>query len=81
MGKGRTAVLLKFVFREAGQQVSPVAMSCPSPWLHPVCCYKRPLKEEEELFCFEGLFAFEYWEEAFTLGLLVWELLQRKKNC
>jgi hypothetical protein len=55
MGKGRTAVLLKFVFREAGQQVSPVAMSCPSPWLHPVCCYKRPLKEKEGLFCLLGL--------------------------
>jgi hypothetical protein len=24
-------------------------MSCPSPWLHPVCCYKRPLKGEEGL--------------------------------
>jgi hypothetical protein len=81
-------------------------MSRPSPWLHPVCCYKRPLKEEEGLllltfafwgftlgfwafglfawllaFWFGGLFAFEYWEEAFTLGLLVWEAFGREKNC
>jgi hypothetical protein len=32
-------------------------------------------------FCFVGLFAFEYWEEAFTLGLLVWEAFGREKNC
>jgi hypothetical protein len=31
-------------------------------------------------FCFGGLFAFEYWEEAFTLGLLVWEAFGREKN-
>jgi hypothetical protein len=77
------------VFREAGMEVSPVAMSCPSPWLHPVCHCKRPLKEEERLlpfgallwaFCFGGLFTFEYWEEAFTLGLLVWEAFGREKN-
>jgi hypothetical protein len=30
-------------------------------------------------FCFGGLFAFEYWEEAFTLGLLVWEAFGREK--
>jgi hypothetical protein len=28
-----------------------------------------------------GVFAFEYWEEAFTLGLLVWEAFGREKNC
>jgi hypothetical protein len=50
------------VFKEAGMQVSPVAMSRPSLWLHPVCCYKRPLKEEEGLlvfafgFCLLGLY-------------------------
>jgi hypothetical protein len=46
------------VFREAGTQVSLVTMSCPSLWLHPVCCYERPLKEEEGLwgFCFWGLY-------------------------
>jgi hypothetical protein len=44
------------VFREAGTQVSPVTMSCPSPWLPPVCCYKRPLKEEEGLFVFWGFY-------------------------
>jgi hypothetical protein len=32
------------------------------------------------VFCFAGLFAFEYWEEAFTLGLLVWEAFEREKN-
>jgi hypothetical protein len=32
------------------------------------------------LFFFGGLFAFEYWEEAFTLGLLVWEAFGREKN-
>jgi hypothetical protein len=26
------------------------------------------------------LFAFEYWEEAFTLGLLVWEAFGREKE-
>jgi hypothetical protein len=31
-------------------------------------------------FCFGGLFAFEYWEEAFTLGLLVWEAFESEKN-
>jgi hypothetical protein len=36
-------------------QVSPVTLSCPSPWLHPVCCYKRPLKEEEGLLFFAAL--------------------------
>jgi hypothetical protein len=74
------------VFREAGTQVSLVTMSCPSLWLHPVCCYERPLKEEEGLlgllllgallwafglFALGGFFAFEYWEEAFG----------REKNC
>jgi hypothetical protein len=29
---------------------------------------------------FGGLFAFEYWEEAFTLGLLVWDAFGRVKN-
>jgi hypothetical protein len=43
------------VFREAGMQVSPVAMPHPSPWLHPVCCYKRPLKEEEGMLLFGAL--------------------------
>jgi hypothetical protein len=39
-------------------QVSPVTMSHPSPWLHPVCCYKRHLKEEEGFFgLYFGLFA------------------------
>jgi hypothetical protein len=37
------------VFIKTGTLVSPVTMSRPSPWLHPVCCYKRPLKEEEGL--------------------------------
>jgi hypothetical protein len=73
-------------------------MSPPSPWLHPVCCYKRPLKQEEGLllwglyfglldfllgfwiFFLGKLLAFEYWEEAFTLGLLVWEAFGREKN-
>jgi hypothetical protein len=36
--------------------MSPVAMSHPSPWLHPVCCYKRPLKEEDGLLPFGILF-------------------------
>jgi hypothetical protein len=33
------------------------------------------------LFALGGFFAFEYWEEAFTMGLLVWEVFGRKKNC
>jgi hypothetical protein len=80
------------VFREAGMQVSPVTMSHPSPWLHPDGCYKRPLKEEEGLsafwgftlafglFALGGFFVFEYWEEDFTLGFLVWEAFGREKN-
>jgi hypothetical protein len=51
-------------------QVSPVAMSRPSLWLHPVCCYKRPLKEK-------GGFAFGFW--GFTLGFLLWEAFGREK--
>jgi hypothetical protein len=43
------------VFREAGTQVSPVAMPHPSLWPHPVCCYKRPLKEEEWFLLFGAL--------------------------
>jgi hypothetical protein len=70
-------------------QVSPVTKSGLFQCLHPVCCYKRPLKEEQGFcllgaliwaFCFEGLFAFECWEETFTLGLLVWEAFGREKN-
>jgi hypothetical protein len=29
---------------------------------------------------FAWLFYFEYWEESFTLGLLVWEAFRREKN-
>jgi hypothetical protein len=32
-------------------------------------------------FYFGGLFAFECWEEAFTLGLLEWKAFGREKNC
>jgi hypothetical protein len=46
-------------------------MSHPSPWLHPVCCYKRSLQEEEGL-------AFAFW--GFTLGILVWEAFGREKS-
>jgi hypothetical protein len=55
------------VFRRAGMQVSPITMSCLSPWLHPVCWYKRPLKEEEGLllftfcFCLLGLYLGFFW--------------------
>jgi hypothetical protein len=54
------------VFREAGTQVSPVTMSLPSSWRHPVCCYKRPLKEDEALLPFGALFR--------ALGLFAWLL-------
>jgi hypothetical protein len=81
------------VFRESGTQVSTVTMSHPSPWLHPVCYYKRPLKEEEGLFAFWG-FTLGFWtfclafcflplnigKKLFTLGLLVWEAFGREKN-
>jgi hypothetical protein len=30
-------------------------MSHLSPWLHPVCCYKRLLKDEEGLLAFGSL--------------------------
>jgi hypothetical protein len=46
----QNSCISSIVFREAGRQVSPVTMSHPSLWLHPVCCYKRPLKEAEGLF-------------------------------
>jgi hypothetical protein len=37
-----------------------------------VCCYERPLKEEEGFWLFGALlWAFEYWEEDFTLVFLV----------
>jgi hypothetical protein len=51
-------------------------MSRPSPWLHPVCCYKSPLKKEEGLLL--SAFAFTFW--GFTLGFLVWEAFGREKN-
>jgi hypothetical protein len=59
------------VFREAGTQVSPVTMSRPSPWLHPVCNYKRPLKEKEGLLIFGALpwaFGLFAWLWLFALG-------------
>jgi hypothetical protein len=64
------------VFREAGTQFSPVAMSRPSLWRHPVCCYKRPLKEEKGLLLF-GLFAFwgftlGFWTFCLAFGFLLW---------
>jgi hypothetical protein len=58
------------------------------PLLHPVYCYKRPLKEEEGFLPFVallwafGLLAFGFGEETFTLGAgTFWkgkELLKRK---
>jgi hypothetical protein len=63
-------------------QVSPVAMSCPSPWFHSVCWYKRPLEEEEGLLAF-GALLWAFWAFAFggfTLGFLVWEAFGREKN-
>jgi hypothetical protein len=55
----------------------------PSPWLHPVCCYKRPLKQEEELlpFVFLGLYFGLFGVGSFWKGK---ELLKGKiaeKNC
>jgi hypothetical protein len=65
------------VFREVGMQVSPVTMSCPSPWCYPVCCYKRPfLKEEEGLL----LFAFGSCLLGLYFDFLVWEAFGREKN-
>jgi hypothetical protein len=54
------------VFREAGTQDSPVQCHTP-PLLHPVCCYKRPLKEEECIWL--GFFAFAL-GRSFYFGLL-----------
>jgi hypothetical protein len=72
-----------FAFREAGMQVSPVTMSCPSPKASAPLCLplfiKGPLKEEEGLllfafgFWFGGLFGL--WLDFFALGFLVWEAL------
>jgi hypothetical protein len=53
-------------------QVSPVTVSHPSPWLHPVYCYKRPLKEEE------GLLPLAF--GALLRVFLVWEAFGREKN-
>jgi hypothetical protein len=58
------------VFREAGMQVSPVTMSHPSLWLHPACCCKRPLKEEEGHFAFCILL--------FPFGALLWAFWCKK---
>jgi tellurite resistance protein TehA-like permease len=82
------------VFGEAGTQVSPVIVSRPSLWLHLFAAVKDPEGGRGAFafgallwafglfaFCFVGLFAFEYWEEDFTLGLLVWEAFGREKNC
>jgi hypothetical protein len=55
-GKAEQLHLLNCV---QGAQVSPVTMSHPLLWLHPVCCCKRPLKEEEGILLLElyfGLF-------------------------
>jgi hypothetical protein len=44
----------------------------PLLWLHPVCCYRRSLKEEEGLF---GLLPFEALLWAFwAFGLFAWLL-------
>jgi hypothetical protein len=63
------------VFKEAGMQVSPVTMSHPSPWLHPICCSKRPLKEEEGLLLF-GFLPLEALLWTFWCG----KLLEGKRN-
>jgi hypothetical protein len=76
MKQGKAEQLHLLVFREPGTQVSPVTMSRPSPLLHPVCCYKRPLKEEEGLLFFGALF----W--AFWCGkLLEGKIIIEGKNC
>jgi hypothetical protein len=59
------------VFREGETQVSPVTMSRPAPWLHPVRCYKRPLKEEKRLLPFETLL-WAFVLGGFTLGFCFW---------
>jgi hypothetical protein len=38
----------------------PVALSCPSLWLHPVCCYKRPLKKEKGILLL-GVLLWAFW--------------------
>jgi hypothetical protein len=45
-------------------------MSRPSPWLHPVCCCKRPLKEEKGLLPFGALL----WALDFLLGFWLFAL-------
>jgi hypothetical protein len=64
------------VFREAGTQVSPVEMSHPSPWLYPVCCYKRPLKEEEGILPL-GALLWTFWCGKLLEGKIIIE----GKNC
>jgi hypothetical protein len=69
-GKPEQLHLLSCVQRSKNA-ISPVAMSCPSLLLHPVCCYKRPLREEEGLLPFEALlwaFGLFAWLWLFVLG-------------
>jgi hypothetical protein len=55
-------------------QVSPVAISHPSQWLQPVCCYRRPLKEEEGLLPFGALlWAFGLFALGCFLPLNIWK--------
>jgi hypothetical protein len=49
-------------------------LSCPSLWLHPVCCYKSPLKEEEGLLLSAfGALPWAFWCENLLEGKRVVE--------
>jgi hypothetical protein len=89
-------VFPKLVFREAGMQVSPVAMSRPSLRASAPPCLLLSTEEGLEAFAFcQGLFAFCLWLFAlegffgfwfglwlcsFALDFLVWEAFGRENN-
>jgi hypothetical protein len=84
-GKCRKAASPKlFMFREAGMQVSPVTMSCPSPRTAAPPCLpldiKDSLKEDTRLLLW-GLFALGFCFEAFALGFCLRQAFGREKDC
>jgi hypothetical protein len=76
-----------FTFREAGMQVSPVTMSCPSlRTAVPPCLpldIKDSLKKNLRFFALRAfalwLFALGFLPEAFVFGFLMWVALEGKR--
>jgi hypothetical protein len=77
-GKSRTAVSPKLC--SENQECRFLLLQCHTTLFAAI---KDPWRRKRG-FClwglYFGLFAFDYWEETFTLGLLVWEAFGREKN-